>query len=179
MMDRAAPHGTGGEAVGPPEGCDAPTLWDSTSALATEALGERLGRGCQGGEVIALLGDLGTGKTCLVHGLARGLDTPEGSVASPTFALIHEYGGRVPLVHVDLYRLETEDAVNRLGLEEYLESPAVIVIEWADKVRSLLPHDHLRIELEHRGGDHRRLRLYPLSKRYQALVDRAMWTGQT
>jgi tRNA threonylcarbamoyladenosine biosynthesis protein TsaE len=154
----------------------APTL-ETSSASETEAMGERLGRACAGGEIIALVGPLGAGKTCLTRGLARGLGVPDQSTASPTFALIHEYRGRVPVVHVDLYRLDTE-AANRLGLEEYLESSAVTVIEWADKIPALLPRDHLRIELEHRGGDQRQITFYPLSASYHALVRDVVSSGR-
>jgi tRNA threonylcarbamoyladenosine biosynthesis protein TsaE len=142
---------------------------ESSSSLETEELGERLGRACKGGEIIALVGPLGAGKTCLVRGLARGLGVSDQCAVSPTFTLIHEYRGRVPVVHVDLYRLDAEEA-NRLGLEEYLESPAVTVIEWADKIPTLLPRDHLRIELEHHGGERRQITLFPLSASYQTLV---------
>ena len=135
---------------------------ETSSSLETEELGERLGRACRG--------PLGAGKTCLVRGLARGLGVSDQCTASPTFTLIHEYRGRMPVVHVDLYRLDAEEAANRLGLEEYLESPAVTVIEWADKIPTLLPRDHLRIELEHRGDERRQITLFPLSASYQTLV---------
>jgi tRNA threonylcarbamoyladenosine biosynthesis protein TsaE len=148
---------------------DAPRTWQTRSTIETEELGESIGRACTGGEIIALVGPLGAGKTCLARGLARGLGVPEGSTASPTFALIHEYRGRVPVVHVDLYRLDTE-ASKHFGLEEYLESAAVTVIEWADRIPTLLPRDHLRIELEHGGGDRRLITMYPLSRSYQTIL---------
>ena len=148
----------------------AAAMVETASAAETEAFGERLGHACRGGEVIALIGPLGAGKTCLVRGLARGLGTGEQEVASPTFAVIHEYEGRIPLIHIDLYRIEADDALYGLGLEEYLEAAGVTAIEWGDKVRSLLPCDHLRIELEHLGGDRRRMLLYPFTDRYCELV---------
>ena len=151
---------------------DAPT-WQTRCTIETEELGASIGRACTGGEIIALVGSLGAGKTCLVRGLARGLGVPEGSTASPTFALIHEYHGRVPVVHVDLYRLDAE-ASKHLGLEEYLDSAAVTVIEWADRIPTLLPRDHLRMELEHAGGDRRLITLYPLGESYQTLVRAAL-----
>ena len=131
-----------------------------------------MGRACVGGEVLALIGLLGSGKTCLVRGAAVGLGVPTEAVASPTFTLIHEYKGRVPMYHVDLYRLETYDAVNGLGLEEYTDSPAVTFIEWADKAPAVLPKDHLRITLEHLGGDRRRIALAPRGARYETLIAR-------
>jgi tRNA threonylcarbamoyladenosine biosynthesis protein TsaE len=95
----------------------------------------------QRGAVLALCGELGTGKTQFVKGLAAGLGY-QGEVTSPTFTLIHEYlGGRLPLYHFDFYRLDTEDEALRLGLEEYLAGDGVCVIEWADKFSELLPPD--------------------------------------
>lgn len=155
------------------QSADAAPKWQTRSTSETEELGEWIGRACTGGEIIALVGPLGAGKTCLARGLARGLGVPEGSTASPTFALIHEYRGRVPVVHVDLYRLDTE-AAKHFGLEEYLESAAVTVIEWADRIPTLLPRNHLRMELEHAGGDRRLITMYPLSGSYQRLVRAAL-----
>src|SRR3989441_8313673 len=105
----------------------------SHSPAETEALGEQWGRAAQSGLVIALCGDLGAGKTQLVKGLARGLDTP-AQVHSPTFALVNIYtGGRLTLFHLDLYRLETRQQIVGAGLEDYLHPAGVTVIEWADR----------------------------------------------
>ncbi len=146
------------------------TVWETTSAEATHAIGQLLGESCAGGETIALIGPLGAGKTCLVKGLAVGLGAPGDAVTSPTFVLIHEYAGRVPLYHVDLYRLEARDALNGLGLEEYIDSAGVTVIEWADRAPAALPGDHLRITIEHLGGDRRRVTLHPQGARPAALA---------
>ena len=98
-----------------------------------------IGAGLQRGDVLALVGELGAGKTQFVKGLAAGLDYA-GEVTSPTFTLIHEYlGGRLPLYHFDFYRLEREDEAVRLDLESYLEGDGVCVIEWPDKFPALLP----------------------------------------
>jgi tRNA threonylcarbamoyladenosine biosynthesis protein TsaE len=106
----------------------------SNSPAETEALGEAWGREAGPGWVIGLHGDLGAGKTCLVRGLARGLGI-EARVHSPTFALVNEYhGGRHPLAHLDLYRLETARAVAGAGLDEYLYAPAgLVVVEWIER----------------------------------------------
>ena len=106
----------------------------SRSPEETLAIGERWGREARPGWVVGLTGDLGAGKTQLVKGIARGLGAP-GRVHSPTFALINEYdGGRVPLFHLDLYRLETPEQVIGAGLEEYLTNPAgVTVVEWIER----------------------------------------------
>jgi tRNA threonylcarbamoyladenosine biosynthesis protein TsaE len=93
------------------------------------------------GSIIALTGDLGSGKTQFVKGLAAGIGFG-GEVTSPTFTLIHEYvGGRLPIYHFDFYRLENEDEALRLGLEEYLQGGGICVIEWAGKFRELIPKD--------------------------------------
>jgi len=106
----------------------------SNSPLETEALGEQWGREVQSGLVLGLSGDLGAGKTQLVRGLARGLGISE-RVHSPTFALINVYsGGRLPLFHIDLYRLDTPEQIAGAGLEEYLTPTGVTVIEWAERI---------------------------------------------
>jgi tRNA threonylcarbamoyladenosine biosynthesis protein TsaE len=105
----------------------------SHSPLETEALGVDWGRAAQPGLVIALSGDLGAGKTQLVKGIARGLEVP-GRIHSPTFSLINIYeGGRLPLYHIDLYRLDTPEQIAAAGLEEYLSTRGLTVIEWAEK----------------------------------------------
>ena len=106
----------------------------SHSPAETEALGEAWGRAAQRGWVIGLQGDLGAGKTQLVKGLARGLGFP-GRVHSPTFALVNHYaGGRLPLFHLDLYRLDTPAQITGAGLDEYLHAPAgVAVVEWIER----------------------------------------------
>jgi tRNA threonylcarbamoyladenosine biosynthesis protein TsaE len=108
----------------------------SHNPAETEALGEAWGKAAQRGWVIGLTGDLGAGKTQLVKGLARGLGSPD-LVHSPTFALMHEYrGGRLPLFHLDFYRLETPEQIRGAGLEEFLlEPPGVSVVEWIERWR--------------------------------------------
>lgn len=106
-------------------------------------LAEKLGPG----SVVALVGDLGAGKTCLVKGIAYGLGVAQ-EVTSPTFTLIHEYrGGRLPLWHVDLYRLDSVAAAVSIGIEEYLPGEGVTVVEWAEKIESLLPPGTMRLRL--------------------------------
>jgi len=106
----------------------------SHSPADTEALGEKLGRTVAHGQVIALSGDLGAGKTQFVRGLARGLGFT-GRVHSPTFTLVNEYGGgRLKLFHLDLYRLETPEQIRSAGIDEYLTPDGVSVIEWAERL---------------------------------------------
>jgi tRNA threonylcarbamoyladenosine biosynthesis protein TsaE len=115
---------------------------------ATRRLGERLAGLVRGGDAIALVGELGAGKTTLVAGLVAGLGG--GAAASPTFALVHEYpGGRLVVWHVDLYRIERAAELPELGLDDAIGDPrGICVVEWADRF-AVLPPDHLRIELAH------------------------------
>ncbi len=108
---------------------------------------------------MALYGELGTGKTTLVRGLARGLDIPPQLVGSPSFVLVREYRGRFPLAHADLYRLESEEDVQHLGLSEYFDGRTVVVIEWADKGASALPPDRLAVHLSHHSPSTRTVTL--------------------
>lgn len=106
--------------------------------------------------VIALVGPLGAGKTRFVRALARALGVEEGAVASPTFVLIHEYAGRLPIFHFDTYRLTSADAFEDLGAAEYFEAGGVCLIEWADRVADRLPPVHWRITIEVLGPTSRR-----------------------
>src|SRR5258705_7953600 len=103
------------------------TRVDSDSPDETAALGERLGRVLEAGDVVALIGDLGAGKTAFVQGMARGLEVTSQRVASPTFTLVNEHPGRVPLYHIDLYRLTRADELVEIGFEEYLGGDGVAV----------------------------------------------------
>lgn len=121
----------------------------SHSAAETFDFGRQLGAELQPGDVVALIGELGAGKTCFVKGIAAGLGVTQ-EVTSPTFTLIHEYRGeRLPLAHIDLYRLDNvREAVN-IGIEEYLGGPGVTVIEWAERIEPLLPANtqHIRLSI--------------------------------
>lgn len=124
----------------------------------TEALGERLASCLVPGDVLALTGELGAGKTCLVRGLARGLGVDETTVASPSFTLINEYEGRLPLVHLDCYRLLTPETVAELGLDDYWAGEGVLAIEWAERVPGL-PEERLHVSIEWLDETRRRFRL--------------------
>lgn len=127
------------------------------SVEETETLGERLAAVLPSGTVVALHGDLATGKTCLTRGMARHFagDTP---VHSPTFTLVNEYGTDRQLYHLDLYRLSSEQELLTLGYEDIVETDGVCVIEWADRAPSFLPETRVDVYLEHAGGDTRKLR---------------------
>lgn len=123
-----------------------------------ERCAEELGRLVASGDVITLQGDLGAGKTTFTRALARGLGVdPAVPVTSPTFAVLQEYQGRIVLYHVDLYRLTGEDDVLSTGVEEYLGGPGVTVIEWPDRLETLMPDARLLITMEYAGPEKRTL----------------------
>jgi tRNA threonylcarbamoyladenosine biosynthesis protein TsaE len=124
----------------------------------TRALGARIGRHAGPGTVLALTGDLGAGKTCFIQGVAEGLGV-RGPVASPTFVMIAEHAGRLPLHHVDLYRTESLEEIRALGLDELLPGPGVTAIEWAEKAEPLLPAGTIRIRIAGAGDEPRTIDL--------------------
>lgn len=129
----------------------------SQSSLHTERIGERLARLARPGDVVALWGELGAGKTVLTKGVATGLGFDASDVSSPTFIILHEhYGGRMPLFHLDLYRLEGQD-LGTTGWEETLEGGGLTVIEWPDRAGAGLPDDRLDVKLEHIADTKRRV----------------------
>jgi tRNA threonylcarbamoyladenosine biosynthesis protein TsaE len=120
---------------------------------ATEAAGASLGASLAPGDVIALVGELGAGKTSFVRGVARGAGASPSLVASPTFAICHEYAGPILLLHLDLYRLDRERELDDLGFDDMLDRPgAAALIEWADRYPHRLPRDHLVVTLTHVGA---------------------------
>jgi tRNA threonylcarbamoyladenosine biosynthesis protein TsaE len=123
--------------------------YDSRSPDATVRLGHQIGTALEGGEVVALYGDIGTGKTTLVRGMAAGIGAPPQAVTSPTFVLIHEYRGRLRLAHADLYRITDPDELRHTGLIDYFDGSTVVVIEWAERAGDTLPSDRLQIRLSH------------------------------
>ena len=131
------------------------TVTVSASEQETFALAEALARTLQPGAVILLRGDLGSGKTAFVRGLASGLGIDPANVSSPTFVLIQHYRGRVALTHVDLYRLDSAAAVDDLGLEE-LAGGGVLAVEWADKMPRPI-EGSVTVRIEDAGGDSRRI----------------------
>lgn len=142
----------------------------TTSAEATIRLGQRLGRYLKAGDVLALIGELGSGKTTLVKGIAQGLGVKQKEhICSPSFVLIKEYTGRIPLFHLDLYRLDKVSDIKYLGVEEYLFDDGVCAIEWAEKMRMLLP-DYFEINLTVKGEQKREIKFCAHSKRYEALL---------
>lgn len=133
------------------------------SADETIAWGRQLGERLQPPLLILLSGDLGTGKTTLTKGIVAGLHAAsEDDVTSPTFTLLHEYGTGRKIFHGDLYRLESFHDFETLGLEDAFAQPAIIILEWSDKFPLQTPWPQLRVQLEHLGGDSRRIRALDL-----------------
>lgn len=131
----------------------------SSSSQQTDRLGQTLGRTLRGGETIALYGPLGAGKTALVRGIAQGLGAAPEAVTSPTFVVIHEYQGRLPLAHMDWYRITSLRELESTGAIEYFSGQTVTAIEWADKGLALLPQDRIEITLSHRAEQSRTIQL--------------------
>jgi len=127
----------------------------------TESLGRELAIWLKPGDVVALHGELGAGKTCLVRGLVQGLGLEESQVASPSFSLINEYTGTVPIFHIDCYRLQSDEEIEELGLEEYMDGPGITVIEWAERIRDL-SEDRLEMYFSILGERKRLLRIEAL-----------------
>ncbi len=163
----------------PHRGCPAPRRFPSDawhclskSIAETDRLGRRIGRTLQGGEIVALYGELGSGKTALVRGMAAGLGAPPRAVSSPTFVLIHEYHGRMRLAHADLYRLDSAAELPHIGLSDYDDGHTVMVIEWAERAGHDLPADRLEIHLRHRSPDVREIAFIPRGARARRLLAR-------
>ena len=137
----------------------------SHSPEQTQKLGHRLGELAQAGDVFLLTGNLGSGKTCLTQGIAWGLCMKEYAF-SPSFVLIREYSGRLPLYHIDFYRLDREQEIADLGLEDYLYGRGVCVVEWADKGLSLMPTERLLINFSYVSENERAVGFEPRGRRY-------------
>ncbi|MEI5909461.1 tRNA (adenosine(37)-N6)-threonylcarbamoyltransferase complex ATPase subunit type 1 TsaE [Bacillus spongiae] len=137
----------------------------------TMNVAERLAKCLEPGDVLTLEGDLGAGKTTFTKGLAKGLEITK-TVNSPTFTIIKEYKGRLPLYHMDVYRLE--DSFEDLGFDEYFEGHGVTVIEWAHLIEDQLPNNRLDISIFHQGDSKRKIFFKPKGERYENLCKEIM-----
>ena len=137
----------------------------------TQKLGRRLGELALPGDIFLLVGKLGAGKTCLTQGIARGLGIKE-SALSPSFVLVRELKGRLPLYHADFYRLDRTEEISELGLDEYLFGGGLTVIEWADRGLDVLPEEYLLVEIDYLEDDERRIKLSAKGKRYEELLEK-------
>ena len=137
----------------------------------TEILGKILGEIAEPGDVITLAGTLGAGKTALTQAIGRGLEVdPRIYITSPTFSLLHEYIGRIPLYHLDLYRLESEEDIESLGFSEFFYANGLTVVEWPERLGNLMPAERLHIELVISGEASRTAHLYPHGQLWQKKV---------
>lgn len=146
-------------------------VYISQSPEETKNLGKKLGKLLQEGDLLALNGDLGAGKTCLIQGIAVGLNSRD-HVSSPSFSIIKEYSGDKPIYHFDLYRLTQPEELETLGYEEYFYGNGVTLIEWAEKIEYYLPESRLLIEIK--MGDHylsRKIVFEPSGKRYLQIME--------
>ena len=141
----------------------------SHSAEETQRLGVELGQLAKAGDVLLLVGELGTGKTCLTQGIAWGLGIDDYTL-SPTFVLIREYEGRLPLYHIDFYRLDLIEEIIDLGIDEYLYGSGLCVVEWAEKGLQVLPQEYMLIRFWYLAKTKRKLSLEPQGKRYQEML---------
>ncbi|HLG22994.1 MAG TPA: tRNA (adenosine(37)-N6)-threonylcarbamoyltransferase complex ATPase subunit type 1 TsaE [Candidatus Manganitrophaceae bacterium] len=159
---------------------DAPTTLTllSDGPEATFRLGEFFGKEAVGGEVIGLIGPLGAGKTQWVHGLAKGLGVADPYISSPTFTLVHPHEGRLPLYHIDLYRLENAADIEAIGLDEFLETDGVAAVEWAEKGASFLPPERLMVEISYLEGSRRKIALAGYGARYKRWMDQIKHSQQ-
>ena len=121
-------------------------VFRSESVAMTEEYGRRLAQDFRSGTVVALFGGMGMGKTAMVRGIASGMGL-DAEVSSPTFALVHDYGGQPPLVHFDMFRVTTWDDLYSTGFFDYLDAGAVLVVEWSENIESALPDDAIRIHI--------------------------------
>ena len=122
--------------------------YQTHSPEETQAIGRQIGETLKVGDVIALIGDLGAGKTCLTQGIARGIGIASHEVVnSPSYTLINEYAGEIPIYHIDLYRLKHHGEIVDLGLEEFLEGNGICIIEWADRMSNLLPANRIQVTM--------------------------------
>lgn len=137
-------------------------------------MGRRMGQVCRGGEVLALSGELGAGKTLFIKGVAAGLGVANpDEVVSPSFVILREHKGRVPLYHLDFFRLENPRELMELGLDEYFYGPGVTAMEWADKFPGMLPGERLDIKIEIVGEEERRFSFLPRDENSEIIMVQA------
>jgi tRNA threonylcarbamoyladenosine biosynthesis protein TsaE len=141
---------------------------ETSSPEETRLLAEHLGRLLEPGDVVALIGELGSGKTLFAQGLARGLDVPASfAITSPTFTLVNEYPGRIPFYHLDLYRIAGAAQCLDLGLEELLYGHGAAAIEWAERLGPELPEERLEVHLTFTGESRRLLKVRAFGRRME------------
>jgi tRNA threonylcarbamoyladenosine biosynthesis protein TsaE len=144
---------------------------ESRSPHETKSWGRRLASLLEGGELLGLIGDLGSGKTVFIKGLASGLSLREEDILSPTFTMIQEHHGRFPLYHIDLYRLE-EATLDDLGLREYLFSQGVAAVEWFERLRGGADMEFLSVRISYAGANLRRIEFSAVDSRHAQIISK-------
>ena len=144
---------------------------ESHSAHETKSWGRRLASVLEGGELLGLMGDLGTGKTVFIMGLASGLSLREEDILSPTFTMIQEHRGRMALYHIDLYRLE-EAGLDDLGLREYLFTSGVAAVEWFERLRGGAEMEYLSVRISYAGANLRRIEFSAGDSRHAQIISK-------
>jgi tRNA threonylcarbamoyladenosine biosynthesis protein TsaE len=142
----------------------------TSSVEQTEEVGRILGSLLQAGDLVCLYGDLGSGKTHLSYGIARGLEVPDQYITSPTFTFVNEYEGRVPLYHIDLYRLKDPAELEGIGFGDYIDSDGATVIEWAERADEILPSESLSVYLSDVAVNSREIGFLAEGVRYENLL---------
>ena len=142
----------------------------SKSPEETIKLGARIARYFKAGSIVCLMGDLGSGKTTLIQGIAQGLKISKTKVNSPTFVLMNVYYGKLPLYHFDLYRLGDMNDIHSIGYEEFLYGDGVAVVEWAERLDSLMPEEYLKIDLTHKKLNEREIKISAQGAKYKEIL---------
>ena len=152
--------------------------FEVNSISETTNIGEALGKLLTAGDIICLTGDLGTGKTHITKGIAKGLNITD-NITSPTFNIVNEYdSGRLKLNHFDVYRVSDPDEIYAIGFDDYIFSDAVSIIEWANYIEEILPNDFLHIYIQKdlsKGENYRRITLTPYGEKYQYIKELSLW----
>jgi tRNA threonylcarbamoyladenosine biosynthesis protein TsaE len=145
---------------------------NSQSVNDTLNIGKAIAKNLESGDIVCLFGQLGSGKTVLTKGISAGLGVEKNKVISPSFVLMRQYKGRIPIYHFDFYRLDNPRDILGIGYEEFFYDEGVCVIEWADRLGELLPQEFLKIELLVKGDKQRLLNFSAQGSRYKALLER-------
>jgi tRNA threonylcarbamoyladenosine biosynthesis protein TsaE len=147
-------------------------VFQTKSSVETIRIGKSIGSRLLPGDVVALVGELGAGKTQFIKGMAMGVGVGKPTyISSPSFTLINEYPGKIPFYHIDLFRLEWEKEAEELGLEDYFQGEGITAIEWADKIPSFLPKEMLLIHIAYTGKKTRSIEMVGKGKRFLNLVN--------
>lgn len=144
----------------------------TNSPEETIHLGGKIGKLLKQGDVVALIGNLGAGKTVIANGLCRGIGVKEDYITSPTYTIINQYDGRIPVYHIDLYRLNDSKELYNLGWDEYIYGNGTCIIEWADKAGEMLPEEYLMVNIKATGTNKRQIILQAKSSSYKNLLER-------